>query len=82
MGLNHGTKTRLYTDPGKTSVPLMATGPCLLTAGPFCHHRRISSSGLPADIRWIGPEPPFSRSTAKTRRAERPVAAFSRRGGV
>ena len=30
----------------------------------------------------IGPKPPFSRSTAKTRRAERPVAAFSRRGGV
>ena len=25
----------------------------------------------------IGPKPPFSRSTAKTRRAERPVAAFS-----
>ena len=30
----------------------------------------------------IGPKPPFLRSTAKTRRAERPVAAFSRRGGV
>ena len=41
--------------------------------------RRWDAAGLTAtcsNLAGIGPEPPFSRSTAKTRRAERPVAAF------
>ena len=45
--------------------------------------RRWDAAGLTAtcsNLAGIGPEPPFSRSTAKTRRAERPVAAFCSAG--